>query len=382
MASSAPTVAEEERFDSPDDLSRKVDQLVSLITKSKHFIVFTGAGVSTSAGIADFRGPAGVWTLRAQGQESKIRSLSTLNAIPTPTHMALVALQDANIMAHLVSQNCDGLHRRSGILPSRISELHGNSNLEVCRAEGCGREYLRDFRAVASYEKSVHDHRTGRKCDPVCGGNLYDTIINFGEHLPEKPLADARAHAAKADLVLVLGSSLTVPPACTIPEITAKRRFGKGKMVICNLQSTPLDNLAALRVWAKADDLMVRVMEKLGIEVPGFVLRRRLVVEVYSQDAEMHAVMLRGVDVDGTPVTFMRSVKMVGTRRAAKTEPFTINWRGKLQPGDSIELEVEFMGHYGEPNLTIRHVHSGTTGYLLAYDPSAGEWKVERGDVV
>ncbi|KAK0653038.1 NAD-dependent deacetylase sirtuin-7 [Cercophora newfieldiana] len=377
----APAAAEEERYDSPVELDRKVDQLVALITKSKHFIVFTGAGVSTSAGIADFRGPTGVWTLRAQGREDKIESVNTLQAIPTPTHMALVALQDQNIMTHLVSQNCDGLHRRSGILPDRISELHGNSNRETC-AKGCGKEYIRDFRAVATYEKTVHDHRTGRKCD-ACGGNLYDTIINFGEYLPEKPLADAREHAGKADLCLVLGSSLTVPPACTIPEITAKRRFGKGKMVICNLQSTPLDDFSkSLRIWAKADDVMVRVMERLGVEIPKFVLRRRMVVEVKSQDTERHTITLRGVDVDRTPVTFIKSVKMSGNRRAVTREPFEINFRRKVEPGDAIEVEVEFMGNYGEPNLTIGHVYGGETGYLLEYDPATGEWKVGKGDIL
>ncbi|KAK4450388.1 DHS-like NAD/FAD-binding domain-containing protein [Podospora aff. communis PSN243] len=375
----APATPAEERYDTPADLDRKTSELAALITKSKHFIVFTGAGISTSAGIADFRGPTGVWTLRAQGRSSQIQSVNTLQAIPTPTHMALVALQDANILTHLVSQNCDGLHRRSGILPGRISELHGNSNRETC-AKGCGREYLRDFRAVATYEKTVHDHRTGRKC-AVCGGNLYDTIVNFGEYLPEKPLADAREHAAKADLCLVLGSSLTVPPACDIPEITAKRRFGKGKLVIVNLQETPLDERAGLRIWARADEAMGKVMEKLGVEVPRFVLRRRLAVEVKSLDAERHAVTLRGVDVDGTPVTFIQSVRMEGNRRAVKTEPFTISFRRKMEPGDKIDVEVEFMGHYGEPNLTISHVYGSDTGYLLEYDPSTGEWKVEKGEV-
>jgi len=67
------------------------------------------------AGIPDFRGPEGAWTLRAQGKQSK--AANTLTAIPTPTHMALVELQNRGILKYLVSQNCDGLHRRSGILP-------------------------------------------------------------------------------------------------------------------------------------------------------------------------------------------------------------------------------------------------------------------------
>jgi len=406
MASPAPAPASSEHFDPPTSLDLKATQLAALITSSTHFIVFTGAGISTSAGIADFRGPTGVWTLRAAGLASQIQSVSTLTAIPTPTHMALVALQDAGILKHLVSQNCDGLHRRSGIRKEMISELHGNSNLEVCRVPfppaassgvapaqvqgGCGREYLRDFRAVASYEKTVHDHRTGRKCGS-CGGNLYDTIINFGEFLPEKPLADAGAHAAKADLCLVLGSSLTVPPASEIPEGVVEREGGgkKGKggkggeLVICNLQETYLDDRAGVRVWARADELMERVMEKLGVEVPKFVLKRRLVVDVERMDAggERHKVSLRGVDVDGTEVSFLKSVRMEGMRRVMKEEPFAISFRRALEVGDVFEVEVEFMGHYAEPNLVIKHVYGGETGYLLEYDPSTGEWKVEQGKV-
>jgi len=71
-------------------------------------------------GIPDFRGPNGAWTLRAQGRERTEKTTSTLQAIPTPTHMALVELQNRGFLKYLVSQNCDGLHRRSGILPVRI----------------------------------------------------------------------------------------------------------------------------------------------------------------------------------------------------------------------------------------------------------------------
>ncbi|KAG7145215.1 NAD-dependent protein deacetylase SRT1 like [Verticillium longisporum] len=180
MANTAPKIAGLERIENPDVIDRKAETLVGHIRKAKHIIAFTGAGVSTSAGIPDFRGPDGAWTLRAQGRERTGKTTNTLQAIPTHTHMALVELQNQGILKYLVSQNCDGLHRRSGILPDRISELHGNSNLEYCR--DCGKEYLRDFRAVSTYEKSIRDHRTGRRC-ASCHGVLLDTIINFGETL-------------------------------------------------------------------------------------------------------------------------------------------------------------------------------------------------------
>ncbi|KAI0598443.1 NAD-dependent deacetylase sirtuin-7 [Biscogniauxia sp. FL1348] len=376
MANTAPKVAEEERREAPDVVDRKADALVARIRKSAHFIVFTGAGVSTSAGIPDFRGPTGVWTLRAQGKQPTAKA-NYLQAIPTLTHMALVELQARGILKYLISQNCDGLHRKSGIPPDSISELHGNSNREFCR--DCGKEYIRDFRAVASYEKTVHDHRTGRKC-ARCGGVLLDSIINFGESLFAEPLQRARDHAEKADLCLVLGSSLTVSPANEMPETVGTRR--DAKLAICNLQSTPIDKLADLRIFSTADDLMVRVMEKLDIPIPPFVLRRLLVVKLETVGDERYRLTVTGVDVDGTPVTFLQSVKLENNRRLVRSEPFVINYRGALEPGTELKVTLEFMGHYGEPNLDIvQHYDTeapAETFYLLEYNPQNGEWTTTK----
>ncbi|KAF2650597.1 DHS-like NAD/FAD-binding domain-containing protein [Lophiostoma macrostomum CBS 122681] len=381
MDLTAPAIAEEERFDPPSKITTIATHLATQIKNGSHFIVFTGAGISTSTGIPDFRGPEGAWTKRAQGKQLAFKPNTTLQAIPSPTHMALVALQDRGLLQYVVSQNCDGLHRRSGIRPDRIAELHGNSNLEYCMA--CGKEYLRDFRAVARYEKSWADHRTGRKCAvPGCGGALRDSIVNFGEGLPGQAFADAERHARMADCCLVLGSSCRVTPANEIPEIVGAKGRGKKKagLAICNLQSTPLDGAAALRVYARTDELMISIMQKLDIPIPRFVLRRRLVVEVVSQAADRHQVKVGGLDVDGTPVSFLKSVRLVGSRRAARTEPFVISTRETLGLGEDIKLELEFFGHYGEPDLVVRHEYTGGKEgrkvYLLEYDPMVREWRI------
>ncbi|KAJ5770142.1 DHS-like NAD/FAD-binding domain-containing protein [Penicillium nucicola] len=374
MASSAPKVALTERRESPSQVDKKAEALVNQIRKSKHFIVFTGAGVSTSAGIPDFRGPDGNWTLRAQGKP-RTKHANTLQAIPSPSHMALVELQDRGILKHLISQNCDGLHRRSGILPEMISELHGNSNRESCK--DCNKEYMRDFRAVSTYERGDHDHRTGRKC-ARCGGTLLDSIVNFDEQLPARDLNLARENARTADLCLVLGSSLTVTPANGIPEIVGQRN--DAKLAICNLQETPIDEMAEIRVFSETDILMAKVMEKLGLSIPPFILRRRVVINVEAQSEDRHRVTVTGVDSDGTPVTFLQSVRLEGSRRVARAEPFTIHMRESLQIGVQLKLELEFMGHYNEPNLELAHEFScsGETLYLLQYDPETGIWVVER----
>ncbi|KAK6841269.1 hypothetical protein PG989_010176 [Apiospora arundinis] len=378
MADSAPMIAPEERQEAPGVMEQKAQTLVNYINKSKHIIVFTGAGISTSTGIPDFRGPEGVWTLRKQGRLRTSKTATTLQAVPSPTHMALVELQNRGILKYVVSQNCDGLHRKSGILPDRISELHGNSNREYCK--DCGKDYIRDFRAVSTYEKSIHDHRTGRKC-ALCGGVLIDTIINFGESLPEDALQFARDHAEKADLCIALGSSLTVTPANEIPETVGKRKGAK--LVICNLQTTPFDKSTSLRVFGKTDDLMERVMEKLSITIPTFMVRRLLVIRIGGETGRP-SVKIEGVDVDGTPATFLQSVKLENNRRVVRTEPFTINLRDELETGAQLNLVLEFMGHYGEPNLELSHTYDDADGalalYLLEYNPLTGQWTTTRQD--
>ncbi|KAJ0114160.1 NAD-dependent deacetylase sirtuin-7 [Diaporthe amygdali] len=354
MADTAPKIAEVEREEAPAAVDRKARALADQIRRSKHLVVFTGAGVSTSAGIADFRGPEGAWTLMAQGREHDLRSIDTLQAIPTPTHMALVELQSRGILKYLISQNCDGLHRRSGILPGTISEVHGNSNREYCK--DCGKEYIRDFRAVAPDERPAHDHRTGRKC-AICGGILLDSIINFGEPLPEADLQRAFDNAEKADVFLVLGSSLTVTPANEIPEIPGRKRAPS--LAICNLQKTPLDGLADLRVFSKSDDLMVRVMNQLEIPIPQFILRRSLIIRNGQNARGKFQLHIVGIDIDGTPY-----------------------FRGGLDPGTQVELELEFMGNYGEPNLCLTHEYGGQADeavtYDLRYNPADGNWDFSR----
>lgn len=280
-----------------------------------------------------------------------------------------------------------------------ISELHGNSNREYCK--DCGKEYIRgmftrrdfgqkisrtdrhlvllDFRATAPDEAPAHDHRTGRKC-VVCGGTLLDSIINFGEDLPEVDFQRAYTNAEKSDVFLVLGSSLTVTPANEIPTIPGRKRAPS--LVICNLQKTPSDGLADLRVFAKSDDLMTRVMEKLDIPIPPFILQRRLAVRNGQNGRGKFQLHITGVDIDGKPITFLRLVRCLNNRRVTRAEPLIIDFRGGLDPGTQVELELEFMGNYGEPNLLLSHEHvgqaDGSVMYDLRYNPADGKWECRR----
>lgn len=219
-----------EHFDPKDVLEEKIEKLAFLVKSSSHMIGFTGAGISTSAGIPDYRsthdtvldtGP-GQWEAVGQGgsfesfvsKPSQFRKVQTVEALPTFSHMALSTLMDQGHLKYLISQNIDGLHRKSGIPVDSIAELHGNTNLEICQS--CGKDYLRDFRT--RNQKVFDNHLTGRKCDnKECNGDLFDTIVNFGEGINKALLTRASEESKKSDLCLCLGSSLLVKPAMYLP---------------------------------------------------------------------------------------------------------------------------------------------------------------------
>jgi len=211
-----------------------------MVGSSEHFIAFTGAGISTSAGIPDYRsgmdtvlptGP-GCWEKAAnkgkKGSKATMRT-SIAKAIPTKSHMGFVGLMEAGFLKFIISQNVDGLHWKSGIPAHKIAELHGNTNLENCK--DCGRQYMRDFRVRTA--QTVKAHETGRFCDDEeCKGELFDSIINFGENLPQDELEQGFTNGESADLCVVMGTSCWVSPACDMPRSTAENG---GKLVICNL---------------------------------------------------------------------------------------------------------------------------------------------------
>ncbi|CAF1255068.1 unnamed protein product [Rotaria sordida] len=376
-----------EHFDKQHDLDDKLDQLAQWIKESRHFIVFTGAGVSTSTGIPDFRsgmdtvlptGP-GAWELRDHNA-SRSKKAVVLNdmhkAIPSSTHMALVELQRRGILKCLISQNCDGLHLRSGINPKYLAELHGNMNLETCST--CGAKYLRDYDATIGRL----DHYTGRKCDkPECGNHLKDSIINFGENLPSNELDKAFSHAEKADLCLVLGSSLTVTPAATIPQRVAQRNK---KLVIGNLQRTPLYSMATVNIHAFSDTIMQGIMERLDIPIPPWIVRRRVrVTREKTSDDENYEILIEGRDPDNTniPFSLFKSIEINSGEKTIEQlnkEPFIFEI-SKKKNSDSINIRLHFFGHYNEIPFDLNYTNASNIPkeeeFYLFYNPMIGQWR-------
>jgi NAD-dependent deacetylase len=226
-----------------------INELFSLIKEAKHMVALTGAGVSTLSGIRDFRGKNGLYN---DMDAEKIFSLDYFEKDPSfyydnsgafiynidekeasVVHTTLGKLEKRGFLKALITQNIDLLHQKGG--SKNVIEIHGSPTIHYC---------LRCSGVRVSFEEVAAIVRKGEmpKC-PICGRVIKPAITFFGESLPVEALRAAVNNSQEADLMLVLGTSLTVYPAASMPEYTLRNG---GKIVIVNNMPTPLDGRAAL----------------------------------------------------------------------------------------------------------------------------------------
>jgi NAD-dependent SIR2 family protein deacetylase len=207
------------------ELNQRINTLAQWIFESGYPVVFTGAGISTESGIPDFRGPDGMWTRRDKGLP--VPSHDFAAASPNAGHLAIVELQSLGKLTFLISQNVDNLHLKSGIKPDLLAELHGNVTKVRCRRCEFHLDRFEDQTAC-----------------PLCGGELASSVVDFGQSLPQKDLADSYHHSQNCDLFIVVGSSLVVYPAADMPKVALQ---SGARLVIINQGETPFDPHAHLR---------------------------------------------------------------------------------------------------------------------------------------
>ena len=228
---------------------KDINKLFTLIQNAKHLVALTGAGVSTLSGIRDFRGKNGLYnemdaekifdidyfekdpTLYYSQAGSFIYNIDEKE--PSIVHLVLGELEQRGFLKALITQNIDLLHQKGG--SKNVIEIHGSPRIHYC---------LRCAGVRVSFEEVAAIVRTGEmpKC-PNCGKVLKPAITFFGENLPIDALTQSVSESQKTDLMLVLGTSLTVQPASSMPRYTLETG---SKIVIVNNMSTPLDSRAFL----------------------------------------------------------------------------------------------------------------------------------------
>ncbi len=232
-------------------------RLVDYIKKSNSILVFTGAGVSTGSGIPDFRGPRGIWKTkkpvlyqdfmesedaRTAYWEQKLEGWEKYrDAKPNPAHYAIARIEQAEKLLMVVTQNIDGLHAKAGTSPGRLIELHGTMNAVECQS--CHRRETPD-----KYFKEFKEKRKPPPCS--CGGHMKSATISFGQSLRKEDLERAWQAADQADLVIALGSTLSVTPAAHVPLQAASRGI---PYVIINSGATEHDGQRQVTLRLEGD---------------------------------------------------------------------------------------------------------------------------------
>lgn len=236
--------------------------LAQWLKDSNHTVVFTGAGMSTESGLPDFRSArTGLWNkvdptrlasidaLENNQEEFRTFYQKRLQSVqdykPHAGHELLAKWEKMGLVQAIITQNVDGFHHQAG--SKNVIELHGTLRTVHCHT--CGR----------SYPSRVFAEGHGT-CE--CSGFLRPSVVLFGEMLPYDAVEQAEVETAKADLFIVLGSSLTVSPANFFP-VEAKENGAK--LVIVNMEETDYDDMADLVInERKIGEVLQQVDEELS----------------------------------------------------------------------------------------------------------------------
>ena len=246
----------------------RLKNAAKLLRDAAHPDAFTGAGISTESGLSDFRSPGGVWDryrivtyqeflmshdARVEYWTMKKEFYNELeSALPNRAHYALAQLEKMGKLACLITQNIDGFHQESGSSPHIVIELHGTNRKATCVR--CGNLW--------PIEK-IQERLESGDLDPLCehcGGFIKPATVSFGQAMPEAEMKRAYECTSTCDLLLMIGSSLQVEPAASIPRIA----YAAGaKLIFINRTDTPWDHLATVIFRENAGEVLDGLVENL-----------------------------------------------------------------------------------------------------------------------
>ena len=232
-------------------MDQDVTAFRQMIKTSNKIAVFTGAGISTESGIPDFRGPNGIWNkvtpidfndfvssedVRRESWRRKFSGDDMMTgAEPNAGHLAINQLVQMGKVSHVITQNVDGLHHRSGVPEEQIIELHVNANYTTCL--DCGHRYeLEDIKRSFLADESLPS------CT-LCQGIIKTATVSFGQSMPAKEMKRAEEATFACDMFIAIGSSLVVYPAAGFPRMAKQNG---AMLAILNNEPTDIDLVADL----------------------------------------------------------------------------------------------------------------------------------------
>jgi NAD-dependent deacetylase len=250
-----------------EDLERQVTLVRGWIDAARRVVALTGAGISTESGIPDFRGPQGLWTRNPEAEKQatiqhyvadrEIRKRAWRSRLDSPAwsaqpnagHRALVALEQRGKLDTLITQNVDGLHQAAGSSRERVVEVHGTWREVSCLA--CGER--------APMERALARVRAGEEDPPcrTCGGILKSATISFGQSLVPEDIARAQRAARECDLMLAVGTKLSVWPVAGVVPVA---KDAGARVVILNAEPTDMDGLADAVLRGSIGEILPRLV--------------------------------------------------------------------------------------------------------------------------
>jgi NAD-dependent deacetylase len=244
-----------------------IEQAIELIGQANRIVAFSGAGISTEAGIPDFRSEGGLWDdaelmerMSARGfhrdpagfyQASMRLMPGVQNAQPTAAHRVLADLEARGKLYAVITQNIDGLHQAAG--SRTVYEVHGTFRTGHCL--DCDARY-----EMAPFYEQLDRGKIAKPQCAQCNSPIRPDVVLFGDLLPLDVWEGATAAVSRCDLILVLGSSLVVYPAAELPQMALA---AGAKLIIVNREETDFDRLANVVVRMQLGDFAREVAARL-----------------------------------------------------------------------------------------------------------------------